>query len=87
MRALMERAVELAETDEDRAALNEAVALDGLHFDLLPPEQTLRLARTVQRAADQLGPEVRLGAEERDREFALRLGDLSLWLTELAGSG
>lgn len=46
----------------------------------------MRLARAVQLAADELGPEVRSGSEERDQEFAERLNDLSLWLTELAGN-
>ena len=87
MSMLMERAAVHAEADVDRHALTQATALDGLHLDLLLDAQARRIAAAVQVAADELRLERRNGPEDRDREFAEKLSDLSLWLTDLASPG
>ena len=84
MRSLLERASALVDNETDRYTLVQAVALDGLNFTLLPPDEVSRIALAVGTAAEQLRLEHRDGPEERDREFAAMLGDLSMWLTELA---
>jgi hypothetical protein len=62
------------------------VALDGLHFDLLPADQCARLALAVERAADELRAEFRRRGTARDRDFADRLDRLRLALSDLTGS-
>jgi hypothetical protein len=82
-RALAERAEQFVNQPEDEYALRQAVALDGLHFELLPAEQSPRIARAVATAADELRLEYRDGPEARDREFSDALGTLRLWLSDL----
>jgi len=84
MRLLLERGSSFVDSESDRYTLVQAIALDGLHFPLLPPDEGRRIAIAVRTAAEQLPLEHRNGPEERDREFAAMLGDLSMWLTELA---
>jgi hypothetical protein len=85
-RTLAERAETFISHPDDRYALEQAVALDGLHFGLLPPDQCARLALAVERAADELRAEYRNGAAARDRDFADRLDRLRLALSDLTGS-
>lgn len=52
-RAPLERLA--AEADErDRYAVREALAVDGLHFDLLDTDQATRLAQRLAKVADDL---------------------------------
>jgi hypothetical protein len=66
--------------------LRQAVALDGLHFNLLPPDQCARLALAVERAADEARAEFRNRVTARDRDFADRLDALRLSLSDLTRS-
>jgi hypothetical protein len=59
-RTLAERAETFVSDPDDEYKLKQAVALDGLHFDLLPADQCARLALAVERAADELRAEFRL---------------------------
>jgi hypothetical protein len=86
MRMLMERASVHAQSRDDRDALVQALALDGLHLGLLPDVQARRVAAAVEAAADELRSELRGKSDPRDREFADRLGDLSLWLSDLTAT-
>ena len=82
-RALIRRAVARSDSRADVDVLRQAEALDGLHFDLLPPSQVRAVAAAVRAAADDLAPEMAGGAEARDREFAALLTDLSVALSSL----
>jgi hypothetical protein len=62
------------------------VALDGLHFDLVPADQCARLALAGERAADELRAEFRNRVTPRDRDFADRLDMVRLSLSDLTGS-
>jgi hypothetical protein len=66
-RTLAECAETFAGDPDDRYVLTQAVALDGLHFNLLPPDQCARLALAVSRAADELRAEFRSRVTARDR--------------------
>lgn len=85
-RTLAERAETFVSDPDDEYKLKQAVALDGLHFDLLPADQCARLALAVERAADELRAEFRLRDTPRDRDFADRLDTLRLSLSDLTGS-
>ena len=85
-RTLAERAETFVSDPDDEYKLKQAVALDGLHFDLLPADQCGRLALAVERAADELRAEFRLRDTPRDRDFADRLDTLRLSLSDLTGS-
>jgi hypothetical protein len=71
---------------DDEQVLRQAVALDGIHFDLLSSEQSVRLALALERAADELRVEFRGSSDPRDRELADRLDDLRLRLSDITGS-
>lgn len=70
-RLIMERA-SIAANSEDRFALHQAIALDGLHFDLVEAGQASRLAMAIESAARQLHSELDRSEDDdpRDREFA-----------------
>jgi hypothetical protein len=85
-RTLAERAETFAVGPDDRYTLRQAVAVEGLHFDLLPPDQCARLALAVERAADELHAELRSRTTPRDQDFADRLDTLRLSLSDLTGS-
>ena len=85
-RTLAERAETFVSDPDDEYKLKQAVALDGLHFALLPADQCARLALAVERAADELRAEFRLRDTPRDRDFADRLDTLRLSLSDLTGS-
>ena len=85
-RTLAERAESFVGLPEDRHKLKQAVALDGLHFDLLPVDQRARLALAIEHAADELRAEFRNSVTPRDRDFADRLDWLRLALSDLTGS-
>jgi hypothetical protein len=84
-RALAERTTTLADTPEDEAQIRQSVALDGLHFNLMEPDQRTRIAIATAAAADQLRSEYRDGSDPRDREFSEALGRLRLTLADLTG--
>jgi hypothetical protein len=83
-RRLLERAATLS-GEEDKSALEQAVALDGLHFDLLEGEQARRVALAVQAAADQLRLDLLAGdqTDPRDAEFAEALAVLEMRLHDV----
>jgi hypothetical protein len=85
-RTLAERAQTFVSHQDDRYTLEQAVALDGLHFELHPADQCARLALAVERAADELHVEFRNRRAARDRDFADRLDSLRLALSDLTGS-
>jgi hypothetical protein len=70
-RMVMERAMTLLSNPVDQETLQEAIALQGLDFEFLAQDQSLRIARALLTAADQLRPElISSGTEERDKELA-----------------
>ena len=83
-RELLESSSARLDAEADRAVLVQAIALDGLHFDLLPEPQAQRIATAMSTATDDLRRVHREGPEERDREFAVALADLGLLLTGLS---
>src|SRR5688500_8252000 len=78
----------------DEFVLRQAMALDGLNFDLLAEEdhgQAVRIAEVVARHAAALRLELRCrsSGDQRDEEFAEILGTLAMhldgfWMTEHA---
>ncbi len=82
--ALLERLA--AEVDErDRYAVQEALALDGLNFDLLDGDQAARLARRLGKVADELRFELERTPSDdpRDLQFAEVLARLEMQLHDL----
>ena len=71
---------------EDRDTLKQPVPLDGLLFDLLPADQRARVAKALERAADEFGAELCERASQRDRDFAEGLETLRPVLSDLTGS-
>jgi hypothetical protein len=86
-RMLAERATPLLDRDEDRLALVQAGALNGLHLDNHERAQAARIANGLERAADDLRAEPLSAPDERDREFADALGDLALMLSDMTTAG
>jgi hypothetical protein len=84
-RALLERLAAEVELEADRYAVQEALALDGLHFGLLDRDQAARLAERLGKVADQLRFELQRApsGEERDLEFAEVLAGLEMRLHDL----
>jgi hypothetical protein len=85
-RVLADRAQPLLAAPDDRNALVQAQALNGLHFDMLNREQQARLAAGLMHAADDLRAERLTAADPRDREFADALGELALRLSDLVAA-
>lgn len=70
-RLLLERTAERLDADLDRHACEQAVALDGVHFDLLSADQAARVALAMARAAAELREELlKSVGDPRDVEFA-----------------
>jgi len=82
---LLERASGALSADEDKRVLEQAVALDGLHFDLLEDDQARRVAQAMQAAAEQLRLELLVAdpADPRDTEFAAALAVLEMHLHDV----
>jgi hypothetical protein len=70
-RMVMERTLALLSDPVDQETLREAIALQGLDFQFLARDQSLRIGRALLTAADQLRPElISKGTEARDKELA-----------------
>ena len=82
-RTLAERAQAFVDDADTEYSIQQAVALDGLHFELLPTEQVTRLAIALDQAAEQLRTEYRNSSDPLQREFADRLDDLRLRLLDI----
>lgn len=72
-------------SEHDKATLDQAIALDGLHFDLLEPDQARRLALAMQLASDELRFELLTvdQPDPRDGEFAEALAVLEMRLHDV----
>lgn len=77
---------ELADPD-DVFALDQAVALDGLHFDMIEPDQARRLAATLSVASGRLvqGLSERASADALDESVARSLVKLQVMLRAFPG--
>lgn len=84
-RSLLERLADDTENEDDANAVRQAIALDGLHLDLLDRDQAVRLAERLARVADELRLELlRTPSDDpRDLEFAEALGELEMRLHDL----
>lgn len=83
-RMLAERTADRV-SDREKETLDQAIALDGLHFDLLEPGQARRLALAMQLAAAELRVEL-LAVDQpdlRDAEFAEALTVLEMRLHDV----
>ncbi len=81
-RTLVARAATTGES-ADAQALHIAVALDGLHLDLLEAGQQARLRRALHGAAQSLRTDLAGRADDpRDAEFAGALAELQTLLSE-----
>ncbi|MFL6239602.1 MAG: hypothetical protein ACJ735_08970 [Actinomycetes bacterium] len=72
--------------DQDRQALARGAAVGCLFFDNLGPDQARRLALAMQAGAESLRRRLLDGTDD-DRSFAGYLAELSMRLTDLAGTG
>jgi hypothetical protein len=81
--ALLRRSAELVTDDADVLALEEAEALDGLHLDMTPPNQGLRLAVAVRDAASALAADAEASSDDWDRSYARALRKLVTMLAPL----
>jgi hypothetical protein len=84
-RSLLERLLSQLDNDADAATVRRSLALDGLHFELLPQDQSARLARELGRVADDLRLELLRHSKRdaRDEEFAEYLSVLEMSLHDL----
>jgi hypothetical protein len=85
-RGLLERLAAATDNEADNYIVRQAIALDGLHFDLLDGrDQAIRLAERLARVADELRPELlRTPSDDpRDRGFAEVLAELEMRLHDL----
>jgi hypothetical protein len=80
-RMVMEHAIQALDDDGDIAAVRQAVAIDGLHLDLLPPDQAARLARALEHTAGEVRTELRSKPSTDPRD-----GQLAEYLTSLESS-
>jgi hypothetical protein len=80
-RQVLGRAREKVARADDRWRLEQAEALQGLHFDLMQEEQAKRLAAAVGQAAEDLHAEISAGEPRDAREAGFR--DLLSGLGEL----
>jgi hypothetical protein len=77
-RTLLERVRAELPGEADRYAIDEAIALDGLHLELQPSDQALRLANALTAVAGELRTELaqRPSDDERDQQLATYLARL-----------
>jgi hypothetical protein len=84
-RSLLERLAAATDDEADNYTVRQAIALDGLHFDLLDRDQAVRLAERLARIADELRLELlRTPSDDpRDLGFAEVLAQLEMQLHDL----
>jgi hypothetical protein len=85
-RGLLERLAAEVEDEGDDYIVRQAMALDGLNFDLLDDhDQAVRLAERLAKVADELRLELLRtpNGDDRDLEFAELLGELEMRLHDL----
>jgi hypothetical protein len=84
-RSLLERLADATNDEADNYTVRQAIALDGLHFDLLDREQAVRLAERLATIADELRLELLRtpSGDDRDLEFAEILARLEMQLHDL----
>jgi hypothetical protein len=84
-REVLERLEVSLELEQDKYLVRQAIALDGLIFDLLEEETASRLARRLAIVADELRSDVlERGSEDpRDPEFAEYLSELGMRLHDI----
>ena len=77
---LMRRLAAASDLPEDVFKAEQAEALDGLHFDLMPAPQAVRVARRLLAVADEMRSEsLRDDPADQTRRAEL-LGELSMYL-------
>jgi hypothetical protein len=84
-RALLRRLATEVDGEADHYAVREAIAVDGLHFDLLDGDQAARLAERLAKVADELRLELLRtpSDDDRDRQFAEILAVLEMQLHDI----
>jgi hypothetical protein len=84
-RSLLERLAAATNDKADNHTIRQAIALDGLNFDLLDRDQAVRLAKRLARVADELRLELlRMPTgDPRDLGFAEVLAQLEMQLHDL----
>jgi hypothetical protein len=77
-RTLLERVRAEVPGEADQYAIDQAIALDGLHLDLKPSDQAVRLANALTAVTGELRTELaqRPGDDERDQELVAYLAKL-----------
>lgn len=83
-RQLLESSADELAAAADRQELEQAVALDGLLYDLLPADQAGRIAVAMTSAAESLRSDLlqHESSDPRDAEFAEMLLDLIAHLAD-----
>jgi hypothetical protein len=85
-RGLLERLAAATDNEGDNYIVRQAIALDGLHFDLLDDrDQAVRLAERLAKVADELRLELlRTPSDDpRDLQFAEILAQLEMQLHDI----
>ena len=85
-RGLLERLADATDDETDNYIVRQAIALDGLHFDLLDDrDQAVRLAERLARIADELRLELLRtpSGDDRDLEFAEVLATIEMRLHDV----
>jgi hypothetical protein len=85
-RGLLERLAAATEDEADDHTVRQAIALDGLNFDLLDDrDQAARLAERLAKVADELRLELLRtpSGDDRDLEFAEVLAQLEMQLHDV----
>lgn len=88
-RLLIDNTLPTVDEPRDAEALKQAVALDGLHFDLLPHEQAVRIAGKLAAAAEKLRLQLQHSdlSDSRDRGLVEYLPELEMKLADVLDSG
>lgn len=76
-RLILERAKSATTNVEDIYALEQAIALNGLHFKHLSVQQVARLASVLLKAVTDLVPELAQSQDQRDHALAKSLPALA----------
>jgi hypothetical protein len=86
-REVLEHVLDKLDDELDIRATEQALALDGLHLNLLPKDQALRLAHVLEGVSEELRVSLldSPGADPRDRELADYLNTLEARLREVYG--